>query len=80
MFILTFFLKVSRSFDQLPKTKSLELSKLWADALEKDGRIELAIKKAQEANDKVKFMLFLMFYGNQFFYNQYLMHMQVCYV
>lgn len=30
----------------------MELSKLWADALEKDGHIELAIKKAQEANDK----------------------------
>lgn len=51
-----FFLKVSRIFDQLLNTQSLELLKLWADALEKDGNIELAIKKAQEANDKVNFI------------------------
>lgn len=45
--------KVKRQIDELTKSETLELLKLWADALEKDGNIELAIIKAQEANDWV---------------------------
>lgn len=51
--------KVKRQFDELTESESLKLLKLWADALEKDGNIELAIIKAQEANDRVLFNILL---------------------